>query len=858
MNPKLIALFSFLLISFSSFSQISLKYYLPDNVEYDSSIPTPKEVLGYEVGEWHVSHDQLVYYMKEIARASNRITIEEYGRTHENRPLLLLTVTSPENHKNISNIKEEHKKLTNPELSQKLDISNMPAVIWMGYSVHGNEPSGSNASLLVAYYLAAAKSSQIDDLIKNNIILIDPSINPDGLNRFASWVNSHKSKNLIADPLSRELNEIWPKGRTNHYWFDLNRDWLPAQHPESQGRITKFQDWKPNILTDHHEMGTNSSFFFQPGIPSRNHPLTPENNYKLTRKMAAFHAEALDKIGAFYFTEESYDDFYYGKGSTYPDVQGAVGILFEQASSRGHLQESINGLLSFPFTIRNQFTTSLSSLKASNDMREELLAYQRDFYIEAVKEAKKNTSKAIIFGTGKDPFRAYHLAEMISRHDIDIYSPAKEFTANGKKFSPNNSYIIPLEQPQNKLIQAMFEIRTKFQDSLFYDISAWTLPLAFNADYEELNNKAFNASLLGEKFDVTKNRPSGKISDKSEYAYIFEWHGYYAPKALNQLMENGVQVKISTEKFFTGENKLFDYGTILIPVVNQKINSQDLYELLQKIAFENGIEIYGLRTGLTPKGINLGSPSFLTLKKPEIMILTEGGVSSYDAGEIWHLFDQKFDIKASMVTLSTFNKSNIDRYNTIILSDGSYSEIGAAGKEKLKAWVQKGGIIIALQGGAKWLGDNGISNVKYKKTEADTLKQRPYADLIKNAGAQVIGGAIFNTRLDLSHPLGYGYEKPELPVFRNNAYFMEKLKNPYSNPLMYTSSPLASGYISKENLNKLRNTAAISVTTIGTGKIISFADNPNFRAFWYGTNKLFLNAVFLGQTISNSSYRGED
>jgi hypothetical protein len=213
----------------------------------------------------------------------------------------------------------------------------------------------------------------VDSLLNETVILLDPSFNPDGLNRFASWVNTHKSQTLVTDPVSRELNEAWPGGRTNHYWFDLNRDWLYVQHPESQGRIAKFHEWKPNILTDHHEMGSNSTFFFQPGVPSRINPLTPQKNRELTAKIGTFHARYLDKIGSLYFTEEDYDDFYYGKGSTFPDVNGAVGILFEQASSRGHAQETINGVLSFPFTIRNQVTTSFSTLAAARALRTELL-----------------------------------------------------------------------------------------------------------------------------------------------------------------------------------------------------------------------------------------------------------------------------------------------------------------------------------------------------------------------------------------------------------------------------------------------------------------------------------------------------
>jgi len=258
------------LVFASSFSQqnLSLSYYLPEEVSYNPEIPTPQSILGFVPGKWHVTHDKLVTYMKALAKASPRITIEDRGKTFEDRPILLLTITSEKNHQNLEAIRKQ----------------TMPAVVYQGFSIHGNEPSGSNAGLIAAYYLAAAEGSQIDELLENTVILFDPSLNPDGLQRFAYWANTNKSKNISTDPQDREYREVWPGGRTNHYWFDMNRDWLPAQLPESRARIKTFHKWHPNILTDHHEMGPNSTFFFQPGIQSRTHPLTPKLNQKLTKK----------------------------------------------------------------------------------------------------------------------------------------------------------------------------------------------------------------------------------------------------------------------------------------------------------------------------------------------------------------------------------------------------------------------------------------------------------------------------------------------------------------------------------------------------------------------------------------------
>ena len=262
-NALLILLLS---LSCSSNAQITtetLDYYLPTDVTYNNEILKPEKVLGHEVGEWHVTHDKLLYYMQALAKSSDRISIETRGTTYEGRPLILLTITSPENHNNIENIRKEHLALT-AKKGESIDVSNMPIIVQEGFSIHGNEPSGSNAALVVAYYLAAAQGPKIDKLLNDVVILFDPSYNPDGLQRFSYWANTNKNKNINPDPNDREYDEIWPGGRTNHYWFDMNRDWLPAQLPESQSRIKTFHKWMPNILTDHHEMGTNSSFFFQP------------------------------------------------------------------------------------------------------------------------------------------------------------------------------------------------------------------------------------------------------------------------------------------------------------------------------------------------------------------------------------------------------------------------------------------------------------------------------------------------------------------------------------------------------------------------------------------------------------------
>ena len=832
---KLYFLIAFLTICSTAIAQtIDASYYLPKNHSYNKEIPKPESILGFTVGEWHVSHDKLSEYIRALAKASDRISIENRGSTYEGRPLFLLTITSPKNHQNLEFIKEQHTLLSEPE-SKNLNINDMPAVVYQGFSIHGNEASGANAGLMVTYHLAASLDPTVEELLNDVVILFDPSFNPDGLQRFSQWVNTHKSNTLNPDPNDREFNESWPRGRTNHYWFDMNRDWLPVQLPESKARIKSFSEWLPNILTDHHEMGTNATFFFQPGIQSRVNPLTPQMNQILTKEIGEFHAEALNEIGSLYYTEESFDDFYYGKGSTYPDVNGSIGILFEQASSRGHIQESDHGLLTFPFTIRNQFKTALSTLKAAKNMRVKLLNYQRKFYADALKESNQSKYKSIVFGNEKDPATSYRLAEILKRHKIKIHKLKKDTQIEGEKYTENASYVVPLNQKKNKLIHAMFDTQTKFQDSLFYDISAWTFPLAFNLNYSFEKSE----TLAGEEI---KELSQGEPADikKSSYAYLLESNGYYTPKFIYKLLDAGVRIKVGLKPFSIDGN-FYDYGSIMIPVAIQDINSGELYNLINDYSSGLMLDIKSVETGLT-EGIDLGSNNFKSLQKPKVALLVGDGVRSYDAGEIWHLMDIQYQIPVTKIDVRQLNRIDLSKYTHFIIPSYTGSLLNA-NKNKIESWIKTGGTLVAYRDAIKWTNKVELTSVKLKsfKQEAEEINFDQRSNF---RGAQNIGGAIFNTNIDRSHPINFGIEQNNLPLFRNSRIFIDADKQSYNNPLIYSQNPLLSGYISKEQLNLLKGSVPFKYIRKGRGNIILLTDNTNFRAFWYGTNKLFANTLF--------------
>ena len=829
----------------------NLNYYLP-NISYNAAIPSPAQYLGYEVGEWHVSHDQLIGYMRELDRASDRISLKEYGRSHENRPLLCLTITAPENQGRLAEIRQKRRELADPALSGRLDPASFPAVAYMGYSIHGNEASGSNASMLVAYYLAAGQTPELEQFLKNTVILLDPSFNPDGLQRFSSWVNSRRSQSLMPDPAHDEFNESWPGGRTNHYWFDLNRDWLVTQQPESGGRVDIFQDWLPNTLTDHHEMSSNATFFFQPGVPSRVHPITPARNQELTAKIGEFHARLLSEKNVLFFSEENYDDFYYGKGSTYPDVNGCIGILFEQASSRGSAQETDNGLLTFPYSIRNQVLSSLSTMQALGALRVDLNTYLRDFFTSALEEAKKDETAGFIFGNPYTGRQDQAFLQILLRHHIQVHPLQENVRLNDLSFEKNKAWLVPADQPNYRLIKGIFERRTSFTDSIFYDISAWTLPDAFGLSWTPVNRKAFQSRWMGTQvqgLSMVSALPPIQFGDQQPYAFVVESQGYDLPRLLAALHRAKIRVQVATLPF-QAEGRDYQAGSLLVPLDRQALDATAIYECMQQSGAQD-VRVQILKNGLTAQGPDLGSNSFITLRAPKVALVTGRGASAYDTGEIWHLLDTRYGLTPLLIDMERFGRLDLDKYNVVILADGNFNDIAT---DKLRAFVNGGGTLIATGSTLRWLNSSGLAGIEFRNPPTDTGRtRRPYGSLSEDRRAVSLPGSIFEVELDLTHPLCYGYSTPRMAMFQSDANFVETAKNPYATPAVFTANPLLAGYLHEKHKKLVPGAAALLVSGSGAGRIICFSGNPNFRGFWYGTNRLFSNAVFFGNLISSGT-----
>ncbi len=844
MKKLFITILSVLTLSTAWAQHVELSYYLPDHAQYNKSIPTPESVLGYQVGDFYVQHPQLVSYIKAIEAASDRVKLVNYGYTNERKPLYLVIFSSPENIKNLNKIKAEHQKLTIPSESGSVDIDKQPVFTWLGHSIHGNEASGTNASLLLIYHLAAANDAETLSWLENEVIIVDPANNPDGEDRFAEWANQHKSFVPSEDQVNIDHTEAWPGGRYNHYWFDLNRDWLNLQQVESQQRQKQILAWVPNIYTCAHEQGADANYHFSPGEPTRVHPLIPEENQTLIKRLAAeYYVPAYDKRGVLYFSGEAFDDYYIGRGREYFDFHGGIALLWEEQSARGFQQKTANGLLTFPFAIQNQLTTELATIRGALNLRKDLLDYQRRYFKNASSEAAKNPVKTYVFGSESDPASAYRLAELVARNGVEVYRLDKEIKANGKTYKPAYSYAVPVNQPRYRLVEGLFEIREKYADSLSYDITGWTSPFLFNVNY----SKQAAAVSLGEKIQIDA-LPKGEFKGaKDAYAYLFEWSGYYAPRALYRLLKNGVYAKVSQSVVKYGD-KEFQRGSILIPLgdVYQQKSKDEIYNIAKLITEEDAIDVWSVPTGYL-EGHNLGSSTFSPVRTPKVAIVGGNGASATSVGEIWHLFDTRYEIPLTIISSERFAQADLSSYNVLILS-GYGLDLSKAAIQRVKSWVEQGGTLIAYENTLPWLVRNELAKIEFEKSAS--VKDGSYENFSISSRANNIPGVIFGAKLDITHPLGWGYTDEDIAVFKNNGVNLKPTENKLRTPLVYTKHSLVSGNILPRVAAAYEEHPVAIVNRLGRGKVIGFSVDTNFRSVWYGTNKLTANAIFWGHLIN--------
>jgi hypothetical protein len=836
-------------------------YFFKEGASFDSRIPSPQEFLGYAIGTFNTRPDRVVDYLKELARLSDRATYQSIGMTYERRPMPVLTVTSPANHARLETIRQEHLASLAPGAPAN---ANPPVIAHLGYNVHGNEASGGEAALLTAYWLVAAQGPEVQEYLEQGVFHIEPLLNPDGRGRYVQWVNSNRAEPFVSDPTDREHNEVWPGGRTNHYWFDLNRDWFPLVNPESKARIEFYHQWHPNMVTDHHEMGTSSSFFFEPTKPVGTwNPLLPERLYTdLTMVMERYWIEAMDEMGSLYFNEETFDNTYPGYGSSYPNFLGGLAVLFEQASSRGLIQESSHhGLLTFAFTIRNQLRAAIATVQGAVENRELLQEYQREFYASAISEGDAYEVSGWVFGDPQDATLNREFIDLLLQHRVEVYDLNARQEGDGVTFEPGTAWVVPASQPMYRLARSIFERPETFADSVFYDASAWTVSLAFGIP--DLALRSGRLPMGAQVTEIPTLRGAGPVA-RSSVAYLMDWTDSGAPRALQAMQAAGVRAEAAFAPFTAGTTdgpRAFSRGSISIPVATQKLDPSALFEAVTAAAEEANLPIYSAVTGSAVEGIDLGSGNFRPVRAPRVLFPMGEGVSSGEAGQLWHLLDQRIGMPITKVDVTDLGRVNWANYDVLVLVSGGTGAFSGARLDALKSWIRGGGTLIAQRGAAAWAAQNGLTpnidepgrgapvDEETDDSEANP-ERRNYEDARNVLGPQAIGGSIWEADLDLTHPLGFGYQRRFLPIWRDHNTFFAPSKDPFSTVArLVDDDPFLSGFISTENRERLRGSPSVMVDGLGRGSVVLLIDNTNFRGYWRGTNRLFLNALFFGDQI---------
>ena len=813
----------------------------------EDGIQTPAQYFGFEIGSRHLRHDQVYGYFQYLCKASDRMVAIPYGQTHGKRPLSAFAITHTESRDLLNSMQKERRKLTSGMLKQVPEEAKL--VMYIGYCVHGDEASAINAAPIVAYHLCSSQSKQVMAWLKQGIYLIDPALNPDGVDRFANWANENRGR--FASPLgiSREHNQPWPGGRTNYYWFDLNRDWLPLAHPESQGRVKLFHQWKPNVVLDFHEMGGTSTFFFQPGIPARTNPQTPKRNQELTRLMALEHAKAMDAAHELYFTEEQFDDFYMGKGSTYPDLHGAVGILFEQGSTRG--LRLINDVSNRHFrdTVANQVRTTISSLEGANKLKPELLEFQREFYEQALQNAQKDSLTVYIL-TGSSS-RIDAAKNLLNRHAIRTHTPTKPIRLGGTSVAVGESLVIPTAQPEISFVRSLMETRDSFEENLFYDVSTWHLPSALDLAVHR-HESDFPEDWLMDADSSLEREQSSEIECAG---YAIRPEELSAPKLIASLMKMDIDVRVSTVPMTdTAPGSLWPAGTFLVLRQPNEAKWKKIQKLFEQRDRSDGVIVKPILSSMTKSGPDLGSTTMRKLPRCNPLLVVGTGTTANDAGAIWHFLDTQMAQSATLIDTAQFSEAKLDDFSCVLMPSGTYSTWSDRQVLQLKEYVRNGGTLVAIGKAIPWLQQKEIIAQSSKRSvSSDSEKGNGstvtrFADAADAKALETIAGAFFMTRIDSTHPMGFGFPDEDVPVFRDSEDRFDIPSNPYQLVAKYSS--VISGYVSNANRSRLMSSAAVWVHATGKGRVILIADNPVFRGYVRSSERFLTNALLLGPIVN--------
>jgi len=817
-----------------------------------AQLKSPEEFLGYKIGSRYTPHWKIVNYFNYVAaNAPASVKLQQYGETNEGRSLLLAFISSSENIQQLESIRMNNLRLANLAKDKAAPSEeNAPALVWLSYNVHGNETSSSEAALMTIWALVDPSNTRTKEWLKNTVVIIDPCINPDGRDRYVNWFNSVVGKNANPQRISREHREPWPGGRTNHYNFDLNRDWAWQTQVESRQRIKVYNEWMPQIHVDYHEQGVNEPYYFAPAAQPYHDVITPwQRDFQVT--IGKNHAKYFDANGWLYFTKEVFDLYYPSYGDTYPTYNGAIGMTYEQGGGGAGGAAVINDegdTLTLLDRATHHFTTSLSTIEIASLNAGKLVKEFRKFFNDAVSSGTGEYKTYVIKNNLKDIERIGSLLDLLDKNGIQYNAGSgsgKGYNYNtGKEesFSMNNDILISSLQPRSAMVKVLFEPKGRLVDSATYDITAWSLPYAYGLTGYASRDR-LNAGTT-----ITKRKV---VNEETNYGYVIPWNGIQTVKTVGQLLQKGILLRFSENPFEVNGNK-FDRGAILVLKTANKSLGNNLWNEVRKTADANNVKLFSVTTGFVDKGYDFGSDKVHPFKAPKVVLLTGEGIGSNAAGEIWHFFEQQIDYPIMLVNVSDIGRINFNETDVIIMPDGNYKFLtDKVQTEAFKEWINKGGRVVALEGavGALSKAEFGIKIKKgdepEKKDEKETYEVlKKFEERERDFIPTITPGSIYKVELDNTHPLAFGYPDYFYTLkMDDNVY--DFIKEGGWNVGVIKKDNQVAGFVGSKLKNKLKDGLVFGVQQMGNGTISYLTDNIMFRNFWENGKLMFCNAVFL-------------
>lgn len=798
------------------------------------TLQTPSQFLGYEIGSRFTRHHKVIDYFKYVSKNSSNVELEKYGETNEHRPLYVSYISSKENILNLENIRKSNLSQTGIIAG---DSNNKISIVWLSYNVHGNEASSTEAAMLTIYELVTTKKRWL----KNTVVIIDPCLNPDGRDRYVNWYQQVKSTPFNINQEGKEHSEPWPGGRPNHYLFDLNRDWAWATQSETAQRIKIYNKWMPHIHVDFHEQGINDPYYFAPAAAPF-HEIISDWQRNFQTQIGKNHATYFDREGWLYFTKESFDLLYPSYGDTYPTYMGAIGMTYEQA---GHGRAGLGvktdegEVLTLKDRAIRHMTTGLSTVEISSSNAVKLNTEFKKFFTNT-----NATYKSYVLKNNNED-KTRRLKALLDTHQI-AYEHTESGSVKGYDYSSLkeekmsvslSDIVVHTDQPKGKMVKALFEPVTKLEDSLTYDITAWSLPYAHGFKAIASRNKV--NSVLNVKSITIKNN-----TDKSSYAYISKWNSVADATFLGALLKANITPRFS-EKPFSIAGKSYQRGTLIILRNDNKNDSFD--DKLVAIANKHQRKLFSVKSGFVSAGVDFGSYSVKPINKQNIAVLSGKETSSLSFGEIWHFFETQLHYPITNIDASDFENIKYTNYDVIIIPDGNYKKVlTKENLEKLKQWVQSGGTLIAIGNALMPFANKKEFSLKEKKTNEEKISVdlTPYADRERKNVTKLITGSIFKSLLDPTHPLAFGYGKTYFSLKLGSTSF-EYLKKGNNVAYFDETTKTVSGFAGSTAVKKVPKSLLFGEEKLGNGSIIYMVDNPLFRSFWENGKLFVANAVFL-------------